>query len=71
MFRLWPLAEGKGLSHPLGNWGSVWGWGGMGRGLTLVSRDTQWQKPLTTSQAGTEGACGFCVAHEEFVDRAL
>lgn len=78
MFRLWPSAEGKGLRHPPGNRRVKlgMGWEGMerdgkGRGLMPVSRDAQWQKPLSTSQARTEDACGFCVAHEEFVDDAL
>lgn len=81
VFRLWPFAKGKGLRHPPGNWGSAWGrdgtgWDGKGkegkeRGLMPVSRDARWQKPFSTSQVRTEDACGFCVAHEEFVDRAL
>lgn len=66
MFRLWPSAKGTGLKHPLGSWGSGLGWVGKGVGLTPVSRDKQWQKPLSTLQAGTKDACGFCVAHEEF-----
>lgn len=68
------FCEGQEIEAP--SWepaGQVWGgvgWDGMGMGLTLFSRDVQWQKPLSTSHAGAEDACGFYVA-QEFVDCAL
>lgn len=68
------FAKGRGLRHPPRNQRVRFGegWDGMetGMGLTLFSRDAQWQKPLSRSQAGAEDACGFYVA-QEFVDCAL
>lgn len=82
----WHRCSGSGLLPKARDWGTLretggqlggrTGRGGMGRegkerGLMPVSRDARWQKPFSTSQVRAEDVCGFCVAHEEFVDRAL